>query len=191
MASKSFSASLRTRSFAMEPLIHPANRSRSRANASAPGLERFGGQQQWYDPSECRVAGGALALRTRRRKNGGDFFLVPGAQRRDAEEYPFVSCWVDTKKTFSQTYGRVEIRARFPDHACPGVWPQHWMLPAPETSVPSAPADGDAALAEALGGLRVDKGGDSPDDALRLARASAGEAAAARRRVLGLRRPEN
>ena len=110
-----------------------------RANASAPGLERFGGQQQWYDPSECRVAGGALALRTRRRRNGGDFFLVPGAQRRDAEEYPFVSCWVDTKKTFSQTYGRVEIRARFPDHACPGVWPQHWMLPAPETSVPSAP----------------------------------------------------
>ena len=106
-----------------------------RANASAPGLERFGGQQQWYDPSECRVAGGALALRTRRRP-GDDFFLVPGAERRNAEEYPFVSCWVDTKKTFSQTYGRVEIRARFPDHACPGVWPQHWMLPAPETSVP-------------------------------------------------------
>ena len=124
-----------------------------RANASAPGLERFGGQQQWYDPSECRVAGGALALRTRRRA-GDDFFLVPGAERRNAEEYPFVSCWVDTEQTFSQTYGRVEIRARFPDHACPGVWPQHWMLPVPETAVPRDacwPVGGEIDIAAAFG----------------------------------------
>lgn len=65
----------------------------ARANQSAPGLERFGGQQQWYDPGECKVGGGALGLRTRRRP-GGDFFLVPGAERTKAEEYPFVSCWV-------------------------------------------------------------------------------------------------
>ena len=70
------------------------------------------------------MVGGALALRTRRRS--GDFFLVPGAKRASASEYPFSSCWVDTAKTFTQTYGRVEIRAKLPDHACPGVWPQHW-----------------------------------------------------------------
>ena len=46
------------------------------------------------------------------------------------------------------------------------------------------PTDGDATLAEAIGGLRVDEGGNSPDDALKLARASADEAAAARRRVV-------
>jgi hypothetical protein len=63
-----------------------------RANASAPGLEYAGGQQQWYSPDECKVVGGALALRTRRR--AGDFFLVPGAKRASASEYPFVSCWV-------------------------------------------------------------------------------------------------
>ena len=105
-----------------------------RANASAPGLEYAGGQQQWYSPEECKVVGGALILRTRRRP--GDFFLVPGAKRSSASEYPFVSCWVDTERHFTQTYGRVEIRAKLPDHACPGVWPQHWMLPHPETSVP-------------------------------------------------------
>lgn len=107
-----------------------------RANASAPGLEYAGGQQQWYDPRECHVAGGALALRTRRTGQSGDFFSVPGAKRASASEYPFVSCWVDTERTFTQTYGRVEIRAKLPDHGCPGVWPQHWMLPHPDTSVP-------------------------------------------------------
>ena len=124
-----------------------------KSNASAPGLERFGGQQQWYDPSECRVAGGALAIRTRRRP-GDDFFLVPGAERTHASEYPFVSCWVDTRKHFSQTYGRVEIRAQFPDHSCPGVWPQHWMLPVPETSVPREacwPVGGEIDIAAAYG----------------------------------------
>lgn len=124
----------------------------ARANASAPGLEWAGGQQQWYDPGECRVAGGALAIRTRRRE--GDFFLVPGASRTRAEEYPFVSCWVDTERTFTQTYGRVEIRAKFPDHSCPGVWPQHWMLPHPETSVPRRacwPLGGEIDIASAYG----------------------------------------
>jgi beta-glucanase (GH16 family) len=124
-----------------------------KSNASAPGLERFGGQQQWYDPSECRVAGGALAIRTRRRP-GDDFFLVPGAERTHASEYPFVSCWVDTRKHFSQTYGRVEIRAQFPDHSCPGVWPQHWMLPVPETAVPREacwPVGGEIDIAAAYG----------------------------------------
>ena len=85
------------------------------------------GPEQWYSPDECKVVGGALALRTRRRS--GDFFLVPGAKRASASEYPFSSCWVDTMKTFTQTYGRVEIRAKLPDHACPGVWPQHWWGP--------------------------------------------------------------
>ena len=40
----------------------------------------------------CKVVGGALALRTRRRP-GDDFFLVPGAKRNSGKEYPFVSCW--------------------------------------------------------------------------------------------------
>ena len=124
----------------------------ARSNASAPGLEWVGGQQQWYDPGECRVVGGALAIRTRRRE--GDFFFVPGAARTRAEEYPFVSCWVDTERTFTQTYGRVEIRAKFPDHSCPGVWPQHWMLPHPETSVPRRacwPLGGEIDIASAYG----------------------------------------
>lgn len=126
----------------------------ARANSSAPGLERFGGQQQWYDPQECKVTGGALALRTRRRGTESNFFLVPGAERTSETEYPFVSCWVDTQHTFSQTYGRVEIRAQFPNHQCPGMWPQHWMLPLPETSVPRDacwPVGGEIDIASAYG----------------------------------------
>ena len=61
---------------------------------------------------------------------------------------------------------------------------ERWRAQSAATDGAIPPADGEAALAEALGGLRVDKGGDSPDDALRLARASADEAAAARRRVV-------
>ena len=59
-----------------------------------------------------------------------------------------------------------------------------WREQSAATGGATPPTDGDATLAEAIGGLRVDEGGDSPDDALKLARASADEAAAARRRVV-------
>ena len=59
-----------------------------------------------------------------------------------------------------------------------------WRAQSAATGGSTPPADGDAALAEELRGLRVDEGGDSPDDALKLARASADEAAAARRRIV-------
>ena len=65
---------------------------------------------------------------------------------------------------------------------------ERWRAQSAATGGATPPADSDAALAEAIGGLRVDEGGDSPDDALRLARASADEAAAARRRVVPRRR---
>lgn len=83
-----------------------------RVNSSAPGLEYAGGQQQWYSPEECKVVGGALTLRTRRRREGGDFFLVPGAKRASASEYPFVSCWWGKKGERN----RGTYRYRYHDH---------------------------------------------------------------------------
>lgn len=107
-----------------------------KVNASAPGLERHGGQQQWYTPDMCKVVDGALVLATRRREGVMNMATKTGVNRGNGEGYPFLSCWVDTKDTFTQTYGRVEIRAKIPDTTCPGIWPQHWMLPNPATSVP-------------------------------------------------------
>ena len=131
-----------------------------RGNSSGLGLDertRGGwGAQQWYDPRECVVSGGALAMRTRRRPNTSpdDFFHEPGTRRTSEAEYPFVSCWVDTLGSFSQTYGRVEVRARFPDQSCPGIRPRHWMLPDPSTGYGEAcwPLGGEIDIAGAHGG---------------------------------------
>ena len=79
-----------------------------------PGLPPEDAEEQTYDPRECRVRGGALAIRTR--KKPGEYFFVPGARRTDpTRESPFASCWVDSRDAFSQTYGRIEIRAKFPE----------------------------------------------------------------------------
>ena len=109
-----------------------------KSNASAPGLERNGGQQQFYSADMCKVVDGALVIATRRQQ-GVDTPATPhggGVRRGSGEQYPFLSCWVDSKDKFDQTYGRVEIRAKLPKPTCPGIWPQHWMLPHPDKSVP-------------------------------------------------------
>ena len=108
---------------------------RPKLNQSAPGLERHGGQQQFYTPEMCKVVDGVLVMATRRQENVKTP-ATPGADRGDGSKYPFLSCWVDTKHAFKQLYGRMEIRAKLPDPKCPGIWPQHWMLPDPEKTVP-------------------------------------------------------
>lgn len=112
---------------------------RPKVNESAPGLERHGGQQQFYVPEMCKVVDGALVIGTRRQRGVRTAATPHGGavgHRGRGDQYPFLSCWVDTKEAFTQTYGRVEIRAKIPESKCPGVWPQHWMLPDPEKSVP-------------------------------------------------------
>ena len=59
-----------------------------------------------------------------------------------------------------------------------------WRAQSAAPGAATLSAEGDAALVEELGGLRVDEGGSSPDDALKMARASADEAAAARKRIV-------
>ena len=114
------------------------NKWRPKMNESAPGLERHGGQQQFYTPSMCKVVDGALVMATRRQRGVNEPAKphTGGVRRGKGEQYPFLSCMVDTRQTFTQTYGRVEIRAKIPDSKCPGIWPQHWMLPDPDKSIP-------------------------------------------------------
>ncbi len=70
-------------------------------------------EQQYYSPDEVFLREGHLVLRSRRREKGG---------------HPYTSGLVETKGTFSQTYGLFEVRAKLPRGQ--GVWPAHWLMPA-------------------------------------------------------------
>ena len=68
---------------------------------------------QYYDPEEVFTRDGTLVLRSRKRTKGDRLFT---------------SGLVETKGTFSQTYGWFEVRAKLPKGQ--GIWPAHWMMPA-------------------------------------------------------------
>lgn len=67
---------------------------------------------QYYVPDEVYLENGSLRLRSRIRDYGGQHYT---------------SGRVSTDGTFSQTYGRFEIRARLP--VGKGVWPAYWLYP--------------------------------------------------------------
>lgn len=69
-------------------------------------------EQEFYAPENVYVRKGCLVLKSERKGRGGK---------------PYVSGLVDTRRTFSQLYGRFEVRARLPRGQ--GIWPAHWMLP--------------------------------------------------------------
>lgn len=50
-----------------------------------------------------------------------DSAVIDGAVR------PITSASIHTKKTFSLTYGKIEVRAKLP--LCLGSWPAIWMMP--------------------------------------------------------------
>lgn len=74
------------------------------------------GNREWQNYVEAgvtEVSGGTLKIIAR--KTG------PGQQAGDYE-----SARLNSKRSF--TYGRLEIRARIPEHRGKGVWPALWML---------------------------------------------------------------
>lgn len=54
-----------------------------------------------------------------------DSAVIDGAMR------PITSASIHTKKTFSLTYGKIEVRAKLP--LCLGTWPAIWMMPLKNT----------------------------------------------------------
>lgn len=74
------------------------------------------GELEWYTPAGVTVAGGKLELIARRRT------VVAGEHT-----YRYTSGMVTSARSFSFTYGHVDIQARMP--AGPGLWSALWLLP--------------------------------------------------------------
>lgn len=56
---------------------------------------------------------------------------------------------------WAQAFGRFEIRAKLPNPSSIGIWPAHWLMPDPKTSVPPNvcwPVGGEIDIMEAVGG---------------------------------------
>jgi beta-glucanase (GH16 family) len=77
---------------------------------------------QWYQPSQIRVANGALRLVASREHTEGQ------TQDGAPKSFDWRSGMITTGGKFSFTYGKVVVRARIP--AGRGFWPALWLLPA-------------------------------------------------------------
>lgn len=76
-------------------------------------------EPQLYVPGSISVADSILTITTSRSAVVG-----PGGQ-----VFNFTSGWLDTKDSFSQTFGLFETRARLPPQNATGIWPAFWSLP--------------------------------------------------------------
>ncbi|WP_423141510.1 glycoside hydrolase family 16 protein [Parablastomonas sp. CN1-191] len=90
-------------------------------------------ERQCYtpDPANHRVAGGQLEIVARKERHTGPAFPLAQrdtpAKRLATASKPFTSARLSTTGLAAWRYGRVEIRARFPQGQ--GTWPAAWMLP--------------------------------------------------------------
>ncbi|WP_241461710.1 glycoside hydrolase family 16 protein [Aurantiacibacter luteus] len=86
-------------------------------------------ERQCYTPraENVSVEGGNLVLTARREAWTGP--AQPGSSNTASK--PFTSGKIATQGLQSWTYGRFEMRARFPQGQ--GVWPAFWMLPEPNS----------------------------------------------------------
>lgn len=76
-------------------------------------------EKDWYLPSGVKVS-------------HGDLNLV--ATKKASHGYPYTSGMVSTYKSFTFTYGYVQIEAKLPGGA--GTWPALWLLPTTENWPP-------------------------------------------------------
>lgn len=72
-----------------------------------------GGEQQYYAPNAFRLDQGILSIR---------------AEPNPTHGYAYTSGIITTQRSFAQTYGHFEIRAKLPRGH--GFWPAFWLLPA-------------------------------------------------------------
>jgi beta-glucanase (GH16 family) len=100
----------------------------------------LGSQACYVDsPNNISVSGGALHLTARREAHLFLCGLIPTI---------YTAGMVSTIYSFSQTYGRFEIRALLPQTALPGLQETLWLWPVNDTRYGAWPASGEIDLSE-------------------------------------------
>ena len=93
------------------------------------------GELQWYTDQNTTVADGMLTITARKET------VEPSFQ--------YTSARIRTKYRAEWTYGRMEMRAKFPEGR--GFWPAFWMLPSDQTIYGTWAASGEIDIVENIG----------------------------------------
>ena len=109
-------------------------------DGSSSGLWRWGNEEdEYYLPQNAVVSDGTLKIIAKKESRNG---------------YQYTSARINTKNSFSQTYGRFEAKIKLPAER--GMWPAFWLLPVANTYNPSGntwPANGEIDIMESKGRL--------------------------------------
>ena len=76
---------------------------------------------QYYHPDDVLIRDGNLVIRSQKR----DFVADAPGQHWDETEWEYTSGAVNTQKSFTCLYGKVEVKAKLPKGQ--GIWPAIWL----------------------------------------------------------------
>ena len=82
---------------------------------------------QWYQPDNARCEGGVLKITGRREQVANPRYDADSRDWRRNRQYAhYTSSCIESRKSFTFRYGRLEVKARIP--VVPGSWPAIWTL---------------------------------------------------------------
>ena len=86
-------------------------------------------EDQWYQGENAFCQNGCLVIEARREKKENPMYTGMANSndwRRNRKYIEYTSASLTTRRSFSFTYGRMEVRARIPTAG--GAWPAIWLL---------------------------------------------------------------
>lgn len=86
-------------------------------------------EAQWYQGDNAFCQDGCLVIEARREKRKNPLYRKDASQqdwRRNRKNIEYTSASLTTRKSFSFTYGRMEVKAKIPTAG--GAWPAIWLL---------------------------------------------------------------
>lgn len=86
-------------------------------------------EAQWYQGDNAFCQDGCLVIEARREKRKNPLYRKDASQqdwRRNRKNIEYTSASLTTRKSFSFTYGRMEVKAKIPTSG--GAWPAIWLL---------------------------------------------------------------
>ena len=86
-------------------------------------------EDQWYQGENAFCKNGCLVIEARREKKENPMYSSQARRndwRKSREYIEYTSASLTTRKSFSFTYGRMEVKAKIPTAG--GAWPAIWLL---------------------------------------------------------------